>query len=74
MFGELLAVRHNHIGEVSVPGAPPEIILNNRDHLFDALRLVEPLILLDAGAVPLSKGQKVGLDLFVVGIHGLYVY
>ena len=74
MLGELLAIRHYHIGEVSILGAPPEVILNNSDHLFDTLRLVEPLILLDAGAVPLSKGQKVGLDLFVVGIHGLYVY
>ena len=69
MLGKLLAVSHNHVGEVSVLGAPPKIILDNGNHLSDALRLVEPLILLDAGAILLPKGQKIGLDLFVIRIH-----
>ena len=56
MFGELLAVCHYNICEVPIPGAPPEVILNNSDHLFDTLRLIEPLILLDAGAVLLPEG------------------
>ena len=55
MLGELLAVRHYHIGEVSILGAPPEVILNNGCNLFDALRLVESLILFNAGAVLLSE-------------------
>ena len=69
MLCELLAVCHNHIGEVQILGAPQKVVLDNGDDLFDALRLVEPLILLDTGAVPLPERQQVGLYFFVVGIH-----
>ena len=69
MLGKLLAVGHNHVGKVSIFGAPPKIVFDDGYYLFDALRLIEPLILLYAGAVFLSKGQKVGLDLFVVSVH-----
>ena len=40
MLGKLLAVGHNHVGKVSIFGAPPKIVFYNGDHLFDAIRLV----------------------------------
>ncbi len=69
ILGELLSVSHNNVGKVTILGAPPEIFLNDGDYLFDALSLVESLILPYAGSVILSKGQKVGFDLFVICIH-----
>ena len=56
MLGELFAVGQNHVGEVSIFGAPPKILLDDGDHIFYTLRLVEPLILSYTGFVLLSEG------------------
>ena len=40
MLGELFPVGLDNRGKVPILGAPPEIILDNSDHLIDALCLI----------------------------------